>query len=183
MHTLVAPVANLHGTSAAELAAGVLSARIAVRSLTPLIEAACPNGRDYYPHGPDAINVALAEHRRIASAVGGLADDLLWLSDAEWREQAREDHVTGHAVAERPALLPVNHTNGTSRDVLVESAKAVFRAAGAAEEKLKAMLPNARDYADTGQWAAAREQHAARMALVKRVGGYFLSLAASCKAA
>lgn len=56
------PTIHLNGTSREELLGQLCDAIVAINAAVRATEAACPNARDYYPLGPDAIKQALAEH-------------------------------------------------------------------------------------------------------------------------
>ena len=60
---LATPTIHLNGTSAKELFEGYLAAYRAIGAAIDAVQKACPNGRDYYPQGNEAIQQALAEHR------------------------------------------------------------------------------------------------------------------------
>ena len=59
--TLAIPTIHLNGTSRAELVKQVEDAAHAVQAAIRAVEQACPNGRDYYPQGSDAIQEALRQ--------------------------------------------------------------------------------------------------------------------------
>lgn len=56
------PTVHLNGTSRDELVATLTNASEALDAAYRAIKLAAPNGRDYYPQGPDAIQTATAEH-------------------------------------------------------------------------------------------------------------------------
>jgi ferredoxin-NADP reductase len=56
------PSIHLNGTSAEALAKGYEDAAQAVWTAVKALEEAAPNGRDYYPQGPDAMMQATKEH-------------------------------------------------------------------------------------------------------------------------
>ena len=62
---MMVPTIHLNGTSREDLEA---AAEAAYRALTEAIEkvaALGPNGRDFYPQGPDALGQALEEHAQL----------------------------------------------------------------------------------------------------------------------
>lgn len=59
---LMKPTIHLNGTSRDNLAEPLEQARTAVRKAIEAVQATAPNGRDYYPQGPDAIRTATIEH-------------------------------------------------------------------------------------------------------------------------
>lgn len=56
------PTIHLNGTSREELEKHALETARAVHVALRALELFCPNGRDYYVQGPEAINAALREH-------------------------------------------------------------------------------------------------------------------------
>ena len=61
--TLTLPTIHLNGTSARELLAGYSDACVGIHEALAMLRRSSPNGRDYYPQGPEAINTAIREHR------------------------------------------------------------------------------------------------------------------------
>ena len=59
----IIPTAHMNGTSAEELIRQARAAINAADTLIDMLRGMAPNGRDYYPQGPDAIVAAVAEHR------------------------------------------------------------------------------------------------------------------------
>ncbi len=57
------PTININGTSSKELLDGFRKAHRAVSDAMNALNEAAPNGRDYYPQGPDALREAQQEHR------------------------------------------------------------------------------------------------------------------------
>lgn len=75
MTTNIKPTIHTNGTSAEALEAQLENAGHALRAALDALGEAAPNGRDYYPQGPDAIRVAVAEHAaRVAALRDVLAD-------------------------------------------------------------------------------------------------------------
>ena len=56
------PTIHLNGTSRQELLEQLIEATMAVDVAIQRLSRACPNGRDYYPQGPNAIQEALKQH-------------------------------------------------------------------------------------------------------------------------
>lgn len=56
------PTIHLNGTSADSLISALSDAYDALNTAYDALRQCAPNGRDYYPQGPHAINVATAEH-------------------------------------------------------------------------------------------------------------------------
>ena len=77
---MTTPTIHGNGTSAQDLADGYAAAYRAVTEAGDVLAKAGPNGRDYYPQGPDAISKATMEHRTRQTALAGIADDLMELA-------------------------------------------------------------------------------------------------------
>jgi len=60
--TLAVPTIHLNGTSRESLMDRLRDAMDAIIEAEKALMQACPNGRDYYPQGPDAIQEALRQH-------------------------------------------------------------------------------------------------------------------------
>lgn len=58
------PTIHLNGTSRGELFEQNYAALEAIAEARVALQAATPNGRDYYPQGPKAILEALQDHQR-----------------------------------------------------------------------------------------------------------------------
>ena len=56
------PTIHLNGTSGKELCDGYEAAHTAINAAIESLAETHPNGRDYYPQGPDAFTVARDEH-------------------------------------------------------------------------------------------------------------------------
>ena len=59
---MILPTIHMNGTSREELVAQLEFASMALETAYQTLKRAAPNGRDYYPQGPEAIGVATAEH-------------------------------------------------------------------------------------------------------------------------
>jgi hypothetical protein len=59
---MMIPTIHLNGTSRDGLLEPLMDAIEALRVAEDAMNAAAPNGRDYYPQGADAFNHAVAEH-------------------------------------------------------------------------------------------------------------------------
>jgi hypothetical protein len=59
---MMTPTVHLNGTSREDLRLQYLQAIAALHLAAKALAGTCPNGRDYYPQGPDAIQRALQEH-------------------------------------------------------------------------------------------------------------------------
>jgi queuine/archaeosine tRNA-ribosyltransferase len=62
MAKLAIPTIHMNGTAAQDLLSDICAALEAIRNAEEAMKAVCPNGRDYYPQGPDAIQEALRQH-------------------------------------------------------------------------------------------------------------------------
>jgi len=84
---MIKPTIHNNGTSRQALFDQVLNAGYKIYDALKALEAACPNGRDYYPQGADAINKAMAEHTVRHHKLKEVWDDMQELathiSDAE----------------------------------------------------------------------------------------------------
>ena len=69
------PTIRLNGTAAADLYAQAERVAAAARDLILALEAATPNGRDYYTQGPAAMGAASAEHEARVRAVVQIRND------------------------------------------------------------------------------------------------------------
>lgn len=61
--TVMIPSTHLNGTSKTELIQQNIDAYEHILESIQLLQKACPNGRDFYPQGPQAINAAIEGHR------------------------------------------------------------------------------------------------------------------------
>jgi len=59
---MITPTIHMNGTSGRDLAEGYSKAARAVDAAIDAIAQAGPNGRDYYPQGPEAMTKAVEEH-------------------------------------------------------------------------------------------------------------------------
>ena len=60
---MITPTIHMNGTSGRDLAEGYANAYRAVDAAIEAVAKAGPNGRDYYPQGPEAMTQAVEEHR------------------------------------------------------------------------------------------------------------------------
>ncbi len=56
------PTVHMNGTSQDELVEQLCAASNALEAAIVALRGAAPNGRDFYPQGPDALTKAIAEH-------------------------------------------------------------------------------------------------------------------------
>jgi hypothetical protein len=84
---MIKPTIHRNGTGRDQLLEQVLEAGHKVYEALKALEAASPNGRDYYPQGPDAINTAVQEYTVRVYKLKEVWDDLqelaIHISDAE----------------------------------------------------------------------------------------------------
>jgi uncharacterized membrane protein YdfJ with MMPL/SSD domain len=80
---MILPTIHMNGTAASDLYQENRNAAHALREALRQLHNAAPNGRDYYPQGPAAINVALAEHgariellERVLEELNGIAEHI-----------------------------------------------------------------------------------------------------------
>jgi hypothetical protein len=84
MSYLTFPTVHINGTNGADLLEQQLNARSAIFDAMKALQDAAPNGRDYYPQGPGAINCAIEEHssrraslERIYRELGQIAEAIV----------------------------------------------------------------------------------------------------------
>ena len=178
--SVICPVRTLHGS--AGLADEWLAVRTAVRALLAAAEGAAPNGRDYYHQGDGAFKAVVKERGLVLSAIKALSDEIFWVAETilDGPETAGPCLIdfaaaAGHAPAS-PVMRPTIHLNGTSAEGLKRPCVVVFKAANAAEEALRSIIPNGRDY-NPDVLDTARAQHFARVEFVRKVGAYYLLIA------
>ncbi len=76
------PTIHLNGTSRANLLEQQLDAAHALRAALEKLSEACPNGRDYYPQGPEAMSAAVREHESRMERVRSVLREVSDLADA-----------------------------------------------------------------------------------------------------
>jgi hypothetical protein len=76
------PTIHLGGTSRDFLVNAVLEARAKLGEALKAMEKVAPNGRDYYPQGPDAVRVATNEHYLRVSKINMVMEELESLAEA-----------------------------------------------------------------------------------------------------
>ena len=77
---MTTPTIHGNGTSAQDLADGYAAAYSAIGAAIEAVAKTGPNGRDYYPQGPDAIHRATMEHRARQTALSNVAEELMELA-------------------------------------------------------------------------------------------------------
>lgn len=78
---MMKPTIHTNGTARADLIVQYEEVYRAASELLEALSQACPNGRDYYPQGDNAVHTAIAEHSARCVAVQKLRDDMLALTD------------------------------------------------------------------------------------------------------
>lgn len=73
---MITPTIHLNGTSGEALLDQVTTAAQAAQELLRALFAASPNGRDYYPQGPDALRQAETEYRSRVARVQSVLTEL-----------------------------------------------------------------------------------------------------------
>lgn len=88
---LVAPHIHLNGTSADELKSQLEAVYVALGEAYAALKQSVPNGRDYYPLGDVAMQVARDQHFRRLEVVQSLRDEMEMVCDMiDRRHLARE---------------------------------------------------------------------------------------------
>ena len=80
--TLAIPLIHMNGTSRRELVRQLWEAIGGITNAMDLLADACPNGRDYYPKGPDAIQEALRQHNNRLHNLMAARDELTEIAEA-----------------------------------------------------------------------------------------------------
>jgi hypothetical protein len=78
---MMLPTIHMNGTSARALLEGYCDAISAIHDALDALARAAPNGRDYYPQGPDTCALADAEHDARKRALVGVLDELQTLAE------------------------------------------------------------------------------------------------------
>ena len=76
MSSLAIPTVHMNGSSKENLITDLCDAREAIRVALERMGAVCPNGRDYYPQGPQAIQEALRQHANRLHHLKAVHDEL-----------------------------------------------------------------------------------------------------------
>jgi hypothetical protein len=78
---MMLPTIHMNGTSARALRWGYCEAISAIQTALEALACAAPNGRDYYPQGPDACVTANAEHDARKQALMKVLNELQVLAE------------------------------------------------------------------------------------------------------
>lgn len=73
---LAIPTIHLNGTSKERLIEALCAASAALDDAYKAMKQTAPNGRDYYPQGPDAIHTAEAQHMARLKKVDEVKDEI-----------------------------------------------------------------------------------------------------------
>jgi hypothetical protein len=95
---MLLPTIHMNGTAASDLLEGYIECGHALRqAIKDLENHGAPNGRDYYPQGPDAIQTAQREHAARIAKVAEVLHDIEALAEhaaeAELINQERKHRV------------------------------------------------------------------------------------------
>ncbi len=74
--TIQCPLIHLNGTTADSLIEELNEAYIAIDAALDAMRKIGPNGRDYYPLGPEAMEAATTQHRSRAMRLQNVKDEL-----------------------------------------------------------------------------------------------------------
>jgi hypothetical protein len=74
---MLCPTIHLNGSSPKYLYEAAVETRRAVEDALEKLRAVVPNGRDYYPQGPDAINTAQEQYWAMRQKLQEVSDELL----------------------------------------------------------------------------------------------------------
>lgn len=88
---MTAPTIHLNGTSRDELTAGYYAAMQAVQAAQDATQKTAPNGRDYYPQGPEAYTAARDEHYARLQTLEKIRAELEALRAEGWTSTPKQD--------------------------------------------------------------------------------------------
>ncbi len=74
---MIYPTIHMNGTSRMSLLEGYMDVLVALQEAMDALAKATPNGRDYYPQGPEAILVAQTQHREQMVRLESVAEELM----------------------------------------------------------------------------------------------------------
>ena len=75
------PTIHRNGTSRDSLLESARSAFDAIDNAINEYRATCPNGRDYYPQGPEALGLALKKHQANLKALEAIKSELMEMQE------------------------------------------------------------------------------------------------------
>jgi hypothetical protein len=79
--TLEVPVIHNNGTAREDLVGGLCDARAAIHDAIKAVQQTAPNGRDYYPKGPEALERATKQHDKRIQTLADVATEVEKLAD------------------------------------------------------------------------------------------------------
>jgi len=82
MTEIMIPTIHMNGTSREALLSAYEEAMTAIAAALRALEETAPNGRDYYPQGPDAIGAAIAQHYARAATLGRVRAELCAIAES-----------------------------------------------------------------------------------------------------
>ena len=88
------PTIHLNGSAGDDLLSQVIDAMLALSDAIKAVQAAGPNGRDYYLHGNSAFPRALAEHEERIAKLEAVQTDLVAISESIHAQMAPRKPVT-----------------------------------------------------------------------------------------
>src|SRR6478672_1946088 len=89
MSALIFPTVHRNGTHGPDLLELQLDARSAILDAIKALQTAGPNGRDYYPQGPDAIQLAIAQHSDRLALLNRVYNELSQIAEAIVKQEAQ----------------------------------------------------------------------------------------------
>jgi len=78
---MMVPTVHLNGTASEDLIEQLCDVSRALAEAIAVMQKAAPNGRDYYPQGPEAIKKALAEHAARLEMVDAVQREIEMLAE------------------------------------------------------------------------------------------------------
>jgi hypothetical protein len=75
------PTIHGNGTSKRSILEGYGKAFMAINKASDVLRETCPNGRDFYPQGSDALEKAILQHQARMEKLQSILDDLEELAD------------------------------------------------------------------------------------------------------
>lgn len=76
------PTVHMNGTAKSDLLRQNIEAANAVDTAIDQLCRAIPNGRDYYPQGPEALEQAMTEHRARRARLDAVRNELMDIAEA-----------------------------------------------------------------------------------------------------
>ena len=73
---MMLPTIHLNGSNAGDMLEGLMEALVSLKVAIEQVGKNGPNGRDYYPQSPGAINAAIEEHESRLQRLRGVLNEL-----------------------------------------------------------------------------------------------------------